>query len=190
MPAVDYVFGYGSLVELRDPLRVDDEERSPVLGRLVGFRRRWGVAMNNWEAADTAKHWLDPGSGEKPRIRVAYLDIEERDGATVNGLAIPVDARRLAEIDAREGNYERFDASLAFEPPLPGRVFSYRGLEEARERCRQGATDGNAFVSREYLDQVHRAFSALGPDALAEFEETTGPVPFPVRDLERVPPAG
>jgi hypothetical protein len=185
-----YVFGYGSLVELTTPMWIGAVAHQPIAGRLNGFRRLWGVAMNNWEAVDTAKHWVEPGRGGKPRIRVAYLDIEEREGASVNGLAVPVDASRLAALDAREGNYERFEASAAFRPAAPGSVFAYRGLEAARERCRLGAEHGDVFVSREYLDQVHRAFAALAPDALAEFEQTTGPVPFPIRDLERVPADG
>jgi hypothetical protein len=187
--APDHVFGYGSLAELRDPLPGAGGERAPVLGRLLGYRRLWGVAMNNWEAPDGARHWVDPDSGERPRIRVSYLDIEERPGATANGLAIPVDEARLAELDAREGNYERFDVSAAFRPGLPGRVFSYRGLDAARERCRQGAADGDVFVSSVYLGLVHRSFSALGAGALAEFEATTE-LPFPVRELRLVPRRG
>jgi hypothetical protein len=185
-----YVFGYGSLVELSTPLWIGEVAHQPIAGRLHGFRRSWGVAMNNWDAAVTAKHWVDPGSGEKLQIRVAYLDIEARRGATVNGLAVPVDESRLAALDAREGNYERFEVSRAFRPVAPGPVFVYRGLEAARERRRQGAAGGDVYISSEYLDQVQRAFSALGPDALAEFEQTTGPLPFPVKDLKRIPAAG
>ncbi len=105
----------------------------------------------------------------------------------MNGLAVPVDAARLAELDAREVNYERIEVSSALRPACPGRVFAYRATEAARERCRQGARDSDVFVAREYLARVRRAFSALGPDALAEFEATTEPRPFPLRDLEPIP---
>lgn len=191
-PAVDYVFGYGSLVELTEPLIKEDRVFPAVPGRLRGFRRFWGAAMNNWEATEAEKHFLDPGSGLKPRIKVAYLDIEAREGSTVNGLAIPVDSVRLAELDRREGNYRRIDVSGAFEPALAQRIFAYVGTEAARERCRE-TPDAAIHVSRKYVERIKRAFTALGPDELAEYERTTEPLRFPQRDLELRyprPPAG
>jgi hypothetical protein len=182
-----YVFGYASLVALSGPAARP--------GRLNGFRRCWGVAMDNWEGGDAVKHFLDRETGERPRIRVAYLDLREVEGATVNGLALPVDADRLAALDAREVNYERIDVSAAFEPsgqkdelPATARIFTYVGLDAARERCRRGLAEGNAFVSRDYVAGVHRAFEQLAPGASAEFDRTTDPLPFPARDLRVVLP--
>lgn len=153
--------------------------------------------MNNWEGGEGAKHWLDRETGERPRIRVAYLDIEPSEGSAVNGVAIPVDAERLSAFDAREINYERVDVTDAFESTgvagtaanPPTRVFAYIGLDAARERCWQGHADGNTFVSRDYAAGVRLAFERLGPDALAEFERTTDPLPFPERDLRAVYPS-
>jgi dephospho-CoA kinase len=173
----DYVFGYASLVAL--------EDADALPGRLRGFRRRWGVAMNNWEGGEGTKHWLDRETGERPHIRVAYLDIYEHEGSAVNGLALPVDAERLAELDARELNYRRVDITAAFEGDVTEPVFTYVGLEAAHERCRRGIEESNAFVSRSYLSEVRRAFERLGLDALAEFDRTTDPLPFPQRDLRR-----
>jgi len=185
MPA--YVFGYASLVAL--------EDAGALPGRLRGYRRCWGVAMNNWEGGEGVKHWLDRDSGERPRIRVAYLDLREEEGSAVNGLALPVDEDRLAELDGREINYRRVEVSGAFEPFSPRaeaavtpRVFTYVGLDAARERCRQGAAEGNVFVSSDYAGGVRRAFEQLAPGALAEFDRATDPLPFPERDLSVVLP--
>lgn len=192
---IAYVFGYASLVAL------EDAEALP--GRLRGYRRCWGVAMNNWEGGDGAKHWLDRESGERPRIRVAYLDLYEQEGSSANGLALPVDADRLAELDAREINYQRIDVTGVFESTTAAegsagagaatgratRVFTYTGLPAARERCRRGAAEGNAFVSRDYAAGVRLAFERLGVDALAEYKRTTDPLPFPERDLRMILPA-
>jgi len=196
MPAAEpaYVFGYASLVAL--PESSDLVGRRPVPGRLRGYRRFWGAAMNNWEGGEEAKHFLDRATGERPSIRVAYLDIEPSGGSAVNGVAIPVDAERLSAFDAREINYERIDVTDAFEPatgdeaafPLPARIFVYSGLDGARERCRQGEADRNAVVSRDYAAGVRLAFERLGPEALQEFERTTQPLPFPERDLQVVMP--
>ena len=174
-----YVFGYASLVAL--------EDADAVSGRLHGYRRCWGVAMNNWEGGEGVKHYLDPETGERPRVRVAYLDIYEREGSVVNGLALPVDAARLAELDAREVNYERVELTGAFEPALDAPVFAYAGLPEARERCRRGIEDGATFVAGDYARGVRRAFERLGPAASAEYDRSTDPCPFPERKLQAIP---
>jgi hypothetical protein len=183
-----YVFAYGSLAELGDPLLLGGEELRPVPGRLAGFRRRWGVAMNNREEFPSRKHFVDPETGQPPRVRVAFLDIEEEAGATVNGVAIPVDEARLAAIDLRERRYERVEVSAAFEPALGATVFAYLGRPDARERAGPDASDAPIVISDEYLERVRRAFDSLGPGALAEFDRTTEPPPFPTRALEQVLP--
>jgi hypothetical protein len=178
------VFGYGSLVEFKQPFVTAGRVFPAVPGRLCGFWRFWGAAMNNWEATDAEKHFVDPESGLKPRIKVAYLDIAEREGSTVNGLAIPVDARRLAELDLREVNYSRIDVSSAFVPAISHRVFTYVGTDAARDRSRLETPDAAVHVSRQYVNRIKVAFSALGPDELAEYERRTEPLRFPERDLE------
>jgi cation transport regulator ChaC len=182
--SIDYVFGYGSLVELKEPLVTEGRVFPAVPGRLYGFWRFWGAAMNNWEATDAEKHFVDPESGLKPRIKVAYLDIADREGSTVNGLAIPVDATRLAELDRREVNYSRIEVSSAFVPTISDRIFAYMGTDAARDRSRFETADAAVHVSRQYVSRVKRAFSALGPEQLAEYERTTEPLRFPERDLE------
>lgn len=178
-----YVFGYASLVADARSLSVAGEAVAPVAGRLYGFRRLWGAAMNNWEKGEGEKHFVEPGSGAKPRVRVAYLDIEPAAGETVNGLAIPVDAPLLAALDAREVNYERLDVSAAFRPALDAPVLAYRGTAAARARCRPRPGVAVA-VSREYVRRVRAGFAALGHEQLAEYERTTLPLPFAERDLE------
>jgi cation transport regulator ChaC len=187
---IDYVFGYGSLAELTQPLSVGERLFPVVPGRLRGFRRRWGVAMNNWEASEDEKHFLDPETGLKPRLSVAYLDLAEAAGEAVNGLAIPVDAARLRELDAREVNYERAEASAAFEPRIAHAVFVYRGTASAQRRAEAAAANGGEiYASRQYVERIERAFTSLGPGQLDEYQRSTEPLPFPERDLEpRYPP--
>jgi hypothetical protein len=182
-----YVFGYASLVAL--------EDAEAVPGRLHGFRRYWGVAMNNWEGGEGIKHWVARDGSERPHIRLAYLDLREEVGSAVNGLALSVDEGRLAGLDAREINYRRIEVSEAFEPFGPRaeatvapRVFTYVGLDAARERCRRGAAKGDVFVAGDYAAGVRLAFERLGGEALVEFDRTTDPLPFPERDLRVVTP--
>jgi hypothetical protein len=189
---IAYVFGYGSLVTMKDEVTLAGRAWAAVPGRLQGQRRYWGAAMNNWEATRLEKHFIDPDTGEQPRVRVAYLDIDDDPASTVNGLAIPVDSRRLAEFDVREVNYLRVDVSGSFEPALSRRVFAYRATEEARERCRRHQPDAEVFVSRDYVAAVRRAFEQLGEGQLEEYERSTEPLDFPERHLQLVypPPAG
>jgi hypothetical protein len=184
-----YVFGYASLVGLREPFAVGGAEHEPVAGRLGGFRRHWGAAMDNWDPANDHKHFVDPSTGGRPRLRVAYLDVEPSDGGAVNGLAIPVDGARLSVLDAREVNYARIDVSDKFEPVLARPVFTYVGTEAARERCRRGIANGDVFVAHGYVAAVRRAFEQLGSGALAEFDRTTEPLPFPGVDLKLIWPS-
>lgn len=188
---IAFVFGYGSLVTMKGEATLGGRVWAAVPGRLRNQRRYWGAAMNNWEATRLEKHFVDPETGEQPRIRVAYLDIDDDPDSTVNGLAIPVDSRRLAEFDMREVNYLRVDVSGLFEPALPHRVFAYRATQEARERCRRHQSDAEVFVSRDYVAAVRCAFGELGEGQLEEYERSTEPLDFPLRHLRLVypPPA-
>lgn len=185
--SLTYVFGYGSLVTATEPLRTGDRRIEPVPGKLRGFGRGWAVAMDNRAAAPREKHFVDPTTGLPPLVRVAFLDVREMPGRTVNGLAIPVDAERLAALDAREVNYERVDVSPLFAPRLP-RVFVYRGTASARRRCQAPAATPVVVVSEGYVREVRCGFESLGSLSISEFERTTDPCPFPLRRLELVRP--
>jgi len=113
------------------------------------------------------KHYVTR-DGDRPAVRVCFLDLEEAPGTTVEGVCVPV--ARPDELDARERNYVRRDVSDLIEGPA-GRVWAYFGSPEARRRRREG----QAVISREYLDGVERALD----DSIA----TEG---LPVWDLERV----
>ena len=63
-------------------------------------------------------------------------------------------------LDRRERNYDRVDVTELIEADSTGRVWTYRGSAEGRERLRQGRAEGRAVVSRDYLAKVHGAFGA------------------------------
>jgi hypothetical protein len=167
---------------LRKPLEAGGRLHEPAPCRLHGYRRTWGVAMNNWEGGEAVKHYVDP-DGDRPRVRVAYLNVEEQPGESLNGLAIPVDASRLAELDSRELNYRRIELSEALEPRLEGRTFVYVGSDAGRARRRRSVPE--LVVSTAYVALVRASFAALGSEALEEFERTTEPITLPERMLER-----
>ncbi len=166
-----YVLGFGSLAA-----------RDGVPCRLRGHRRGWGVAMDNRRTVPGYKFYVDPSTGERPAVFVAYLDIRPDPEREVNGVALPVTDGALAALDERERSYERVDVSALVG--LDGRVWAYRGRPAARERLEAGRRAGTAVVARAYLEQVRAGFAALG--ALEEFDRTTDPRRPPLRDLRRV----
>jgi len=147
------VFGYGSLA--------DPGAGRPL--RLAGWRRVWGVAMDNRVTIPGYKYFLD-GAGGRPAVCVAFLDLVPDPAASVDGVVVEVDD--LGPLDARERNYRRVEA---------GGLWLYTGLEEARERFAAGPT----VVSRPYLESVRAGFAAHGLPFDPEPE-------LPVLDLVRV----
>jgi len=180
-PAMPWVFGYGSLVV---PEAEDPSPPVPLPCTLRGFRRTWGVAMDNRVDLPGYKHYLDARTGARPDVRVAFLDLEPAPTASagVNGLARWVEERELPALDARERNYRRIEVAEHLDRDLPPPVFAYVGLPAARARTRAKPV----VVSRDYLDAVRAGFAAWGEDALTAFESSTAPLPGPVIDLRLI----
>lgn len=91
MTTVGHVFGYASLVA------------TPAAARAVlrGHRRIWGVAMDNTVEVPGYKVYALP-DGTRPPLAVAFLDLEEAEGAEVDGVLLAVNTVGLAALDARE----------------------------------------------------------------------------------------
>src|SRR4051794_2801486 len=106
----EFVFGYASLVgRLESPPSRTPDARGYVCD-LAGFRRRWGVAMDNAEVVPGYKVHLGPVDGSRPEVMIAFLDLyEATDADAVNGFLFPVDGDALAALDERERNYERVE---------------------------------------------------------------------------------
>jgi cation transport regulator ChaC len=141
-----FVFGYGSL----------PAEKGGVPCRLRDHRCHWGVAMDNREAIPGYKVYVDPDTGERPAVEVAYLSIDAEDGATVDGVAFPVTDEELAALDHRERNYHREDVTDLIDADLGGRVWAYVGSEAGRRRLARGRRRGTAVIARGYLAKVPR----------------------------------
>jgi Gamma-glutamyl cyclotransferase, AIG2-like len=164
------VFGYGSLVA--------GGARSATLS---GWRRTWGVAMDNTVDLPGYKHYEVPETGERPAVFVAFLDVEPHPGAEVFGAVAEVQDAALPALDARERNYVPTAVQTSAGPAV-----AYVGRPEARERRRRGVAAGTCVVHRGYLEAVRAGFAALAPGGAERFDATTGPPPGPVVDLRRV----
>lgn len=172
-----FVFGYGSLAARREGCRV---------ATLSGHRRSWGVAMDNSVDVPGYKHFRLRRDASRPAIFVAFLDVEPDPRSTVTGLCIPVDERRLRELDRRERNYDRVDVSAAIDA-APGLVWTYRGSVDGRARLLRGIEHGCAAVSRDYLEDVLGALNEIAPSAeAASVKHLIDESGLSLLDLERV----
>ena len=173
-----WVFGYASLL----PAGAAALPRGAVACRLRGWRRSWGVAMDNSRDLPGYKHYLTP-QGERPDVMVAFLDIAPQAGGVVNGAAIPIADDELPGLDRRERNYRRVEVTDHLDTRLPGggTVWAYVGLRASRERAARGRREGRLVVSRGYYERVRDGFAAIGERAT--FARLTGPLMAPVADL-------
>jgi hypothetical protein len=183
---VGYIFGYGALAILQDPMvRGESHTRRVVKGYLRGFRRRWTAGMENCAPLNDGAYYVDAASGIRPDICVVALSIDESDG-DVNGIAIPVTAAGLPAFDLRELHYNRIDVSGQFSCSLAYPIWAYKANTQARMDCMVGGEQRRAYVSHAYVTGVRQAFHDLGAKSWIEYQASTDPVPFPARDLVRV----
>jgi cation transport regulator ChaC len=165
-----FVFGYGSLARRPDGLPC----------HLLGHRRAWNVAMDNRRTIPGYKYYVDPDTGERPPVRVTFLNLYPAADGRVNGSAFPVTADELDVLDRRERNYDRIDVTRLIDVDLGGAVWTYVGSEAARERFAAGA----AVVAQDYFDAIRGDFAATG--GLEAFDRSTDPLTVPLRRLARV----
>lgn len=184
-----FVFGFGSLAAVRrdgfHPSRKRDARG--FVADLVGYRRDWGVAMDNSRDLANYKYYvqrLADGSELRPGLFVAFLDIRREPACRVNGLLRPVGDDELVALDRRERNYRRIEVTHEIES-APGVVWAYAGLEAARRRHDRGEDQGRLVVQGDYLRAVESAFMALGGQELAMFRESTQTFAGTVMELER-----
>jgi len=176
----DYVFGYGSLLNPRSRAA-----EGSACG-LMGFRRTWDVAMDNTRTIPGYKYYLDAVSGDRPAVFVTFLNLRPSPGEVVSGVAFPVDSDRLAALDRRERNYTRIDMTDNVASGPTGRIWTYLGSQEGRERFERGVERGTAVVSEEYYAGVRQSFEGGGDAAVDDFERTTDTPAVPMRELIRV----
>lgn len=181
-----FVFGYGSLVDgnaARDP---EIEHESGHYCHLDGYRRCWTVAMDNSIDLPGYKYFVDPSTGERPRVYVTFLNIERDPTGRVNGIAFPISDAALVELEQRERNYRRGDVTAALREDIEGQVYAFAGLHAARARFATGKREGRTVVSKQYYDGVLDAFRRLGEAALKEFKRFTDEPGCPIVPLRRI----
>jgi hypothetical protein len=179
-----FVFGYGSLAVVADGVAPSRKPHAEgFVCDLRGYRRQWGVAMDNRRDLPGYKHYTDE-LGRRPAVFVCFLDIEADPRASVNGLCVPVDDARLAALDERERNYDRVDVSDSADAGGAG-VWAYIGARAARLRMRWAVAAHRAVIDARYLEMVAGGFAALGEGELQRSAPSLAPGLLPVVALTR-----
>jgi Gamma-glutamyl cyclotransferase, AIG2-like len=181
---VEHVFGYGSLALLGGHMLSRTPAPAGYVTDLLGFERRWGVAMDNSRDLPGYKRYL-LADGSRPRVHVAFLEVVARAGARVNGVCLPVTDEALAELDRRERNYVRRDVTDRLAHAV-GRTWAYVGSEPGRRRLRRARAAGRLVVAEAYRDAVVAGFEALGAAELDAARGSLDTADMPVWALERM----
>src|SRR3954451_15812108 len=114
-----FVFGYGSLVRRPDGLPCN----------LLGHRRAWNVAMDNRRTIPGYKYYVDPDTGERPPVRVTFLNLYPAAEDRVNGVGFPVTADERDELGRRERTYDPTAVTRLIDAAPGGTVWTYLGSE-------------------------------------------------------------
>ncbi|MCZ4305882.1 gamma-glutamylcyclotransferase [Zoogloeaceae bacterium G21618-S1] len=174
-----YVFGFGSLVDPasfsrtigRDAWLVEDFP----LATLEGYKRVWGVAMDNRVSLPGYKHYVRADAPDSvPAVHVCFLDVAPDASQQVVGVLVAVSEDEFARLKQRERNYEAVDVTAAIvHPPLDGRVFAFMGLAEAKARFDAGRAAGTLVINTAYQTQVECAYRSRGKVAFDNYREAT-----------------
>lgn len=188
MRNLDYVFGYGSLVDVkRLKVFLGRDTFAPhdlLFCRLNDYRRSWNVAMDNRLDIPGYKYYLDPQTNLRPEIYVTFLNVRINPGDSITGLLFRVWPDELKLLDQRERNYSRIDVADKLDQFVAGRVWLYVGSPEAEERFQAGRRNGTGVISRQYYELVYHAFHSLGETFAAGYLATTDKPEVPLRDLK------
>lgn len=158
-----FLLAYGSLVA--------DLAGEPLVRKVRGLRREWGVAMDNRIDLPGYKMYVRAGTGERHEGHVAFLDLVQDPGAAFDGTLFELSDVELADLDVRERNYRRVDVTSNVID-APGPVVAYMGTEEGKARFDAGLAAADVVVSDAYVEQ---AGGASAP-----------PVPCPIARLTRI----
>ena len=139
--------------------------------------------MDNAVTVPGYKYYVDARSGQRPELYVTFVNLCADGDCAVNGVAVPMSEAGLRGLDERERNYERVEVTDAIRPRPAGRVWTYVGDEDARDRYRRGRADGRAVVSREYYAAVVSSLEELGDGEVDRFWRSTDRPDCPFAEL-------
>lgn len=165
-----YIFGYGSLINLKSAAKTFQRPISDDDIRLVsaaGYFRVWRIVV---------PVRTEQENGEI--VSAVFLDIEQRGDSDVNGVLIEVTDEELSNLDIRESSYDRLEITSHVRPCIEdGVVYTYQGkpsfFVEHYDR---------PVVPGRYLAMVAAGVERWGSEFSNQYDVTTEPCPFEIFD--------
>jgi cation transport regulator ChaC len=180
-----FVFTYGSMVNVDSIASTLDYRPAPPNGptaaTLAGFERRWNVGVSATSRNDRVYQRSDgtPFTG-----MLAYLGIAPSEGSRCGGAVYRISSHDLWRLDLRELNYTRLDVTERVTwlgKPAGCLVYTYVPKDEVKHRL---TDNGQVAVIRQgYSKLVRDGFTALGAEALDDYERTLPQTAYRTEDL-------
>ena len=186
----NFVFGYGSLVNVQNLEQYLQRELQPdldyVICSLENWQRCWNVAMDNSIDLPDYKYYRDRQTKERLKVFVTFLNVRPCLDKIVRGILFCVSDAELKNLDLRERNYQRIEITqqLDIKIEISGNAWTYIGLSEAEQRYQTGLLQDKAVIARTYFDSVQNAYISLGNKEYANYLDTTDKLEVSIIDLE------
>ena len=184
----NFVFGYGSLVDiqnleqyLRRKLQSDKDYK---ICSLKNYQRCWNVAMDNSIDLPSYKYYRDSQTQKRIYAFVTFLNIRPAPKINISGILFRVTDAELNSLDSRERNYRRIDITKQLNIQIQGSAWTYIGLPVAEQRYQTGLTQHKAVIARSYFNTVNNAYLSLGDRAYADYLNSTDKPAASIVDLE------
>lgn len=188
MYGTDFVFGYGSLMNLKNLQQYLGRDLTPESDyRVCGLRdfyRCWNVAMDNRLDLPNYKYYIEAETGNRPASFVTFLNIRPTQGKTIIGILFRVSSQELKKLDRRERNYQRIEVTKRIEQRVGGKVWVYIGLESAEKRYQEGLRQDRGMIAQDYVDSIHNGYRLWGEEIWLNYVETTDKPKVPILKLK------
>jgi len=118
--------------------------------------------MDNSQTLPGYKYYLDPITGARPQVFVAFANIEPQREGSIAGIVFEVDGATLELFDSRERNYQRVDVTAHLANPVEGTVWTYIGHRQASDRFQRGLRNNALVIDKTYAQGIWSAFAHAG----------------------------
>jgi len=184
----NFVFGYGSLVNIKNLERYLKRELQPDLNyricSLESHQRCWNVAMNNNIDLPDYKYYRDSHTKDRINAFVTFLNIRSEPNKSILGVLFRVTDAELINLHSRERNYQKINITKQLNIQIQGNAWTYIGLPEAEQRYQTGLAQNKAVIAQAYFDSVKNAYLLLGSQEYANYLATTDKPVVSILDLE------
>ena len=190
METKNYIFGYGSLVNLTSLQKTkggsDLDSINYHYCHLLKHLRIWNVGMDNNKQIKGYKYYVNPTDLQKPDVFVTFLNVQESQEHAVKGILFEVSPEELLLFDQRERQYSRKDVTDLLDIEIDGTAWVYTGLPDSMKRFEEAFENKRAVISQAYQELVHSAYQSLSDEDLKEFVDSTVNSGLPAMNLKLI----